>query len=138
MTWRATICLLLASVALGSCRCNETARIRNTATTTLVLVADGREYTIEPRQSRKVRGIHYSGAEVHQENGKKLSFDEAFRSILVDWSELRSTHICDGLNCATFSVDWSSSGEFHLLACDSAAESRILVADQDGRSQDDR
>ncbi len=132
-----TFFALFVCAFVNSCSCVAVAHVKNTSTVTIAVIVDGREFIIAPEETKKIRGIYYSGATVVLPADESLSFSKAFESILDDWPDIQNTYICPGLLCSKFSLQWTGSTEFLLLACDETVEHRVLIADWPAESSND-
>ena len=113
---------------LAGCTYVEPVFVTNASPNPILVLVNGREVEVGPGETRKIRGLHYSGAVIEFSGGSRISFAKALRDIVENYTEY-DRYICRSFWGSRIDVRLKDKDSLELLPCNPADTIYLLRRD---------
>jgi hypothetical protein len=119
---------VIAASALASCSYMAPVYLNNASSRQILVFFQDHEVHVKPGKTRKIRGLHYSGAAIQFVGGARVSFGKSLRE-LVDNYRKYDAYICSGFWGTRIDVRLKNEQTFELLPCDQEGKVQLFSPD---------
>ena len=120
---------------LAGCTYVEAVFVTNSSAAPIEIIRDDISHTIEPGDTKKVRGLHLTGVTIVSAHGSTVSYSASMRVLFEERPAYAGKYICTSFIGGRIDVHYSESGQLQLMPC--AAEYPVVVLNPDTPAEED-